>query len=507
MIAARRPEGEPPPASIERDRRLMPSAFGLRRNAAEIPGDLAVARSPRCGSVSGGGAHDRPDLAARRRHVDPGRAFLTAVARRRHPRRSWRASSASTTTGCQPGRVRRRRVLGPFRRPSGQELGPLRDRRLHRPRRHGRRLQGARPPARTLRRPQVPAPRHPEDRPPVPPRSPGPGPDRPRQRLPGLRGRRGRGPPLHRDAVHRPAVRSRRSATCSRSRDKVQIMVDVADALHAAHQAGLIHRDIKPANILVERNPDGGWHPYVVDFGIARDVDTPQMSPSPGWSSARRRSRLPEQVRGEIEQLDRRTDIYGLGATLYWFLTDRSPYEGGYPEILAGITDREPVPPHRIDRAIPVDLETIVLKCLEKEQDRRYATARELSEDLRRFLAGEPITARPATIFYKLAKRVRKHPGHRRRGGGGDLCFCRSRFHQPAHEPPDPATGCRGADSERSCDGDREFCQGRGDDAAARSHRGAARPSNGGCRPSRRRWSGSVTSVRGRGTTPSAEGS
>ncbi len=192
--------------------------------------------------------------------------------------------------------------------------------------------------------------------------------------------------------------------------DKVEIMVDVADALHAAHQAGLIHRDVKPANILVERNPGGRWHPYVVDFGIARDIETPHDLTVSGMVLGTPAFSAPEQIRGESSTLDRRTDVYGLGATLYWFLTGRSPYEGAYTEILSGVAERDPVPPHRIDRTIPVDLETIVLKCLEKEQDRRYPTARELSEDLRRFLAGEPITARPATIFYKLGKRVRKHP-------------------------------------------------------------------------------------------------
>ena len=192
--------------------------------------------------------------------------------------------------------------------------------------------------------------------------------------------------------------------------DKVMIMVDVADALHAAHQAGLIHRDIKPANILVERDHDGAWRPYVVDFGIARDVEGRDVTISgtvlgtPAFAS-------PEQVRGDVGHLDRRTDVYSLGATMYWFLTDRAPYEGGYPEVLAGIMERDPIPPHRIRQEIPVDLETITLKCLEKEPARRYPTARAVSEDLRRFLAGEPITARPATIGYKLGKWIRKNRG------------------------------------------------------------------------------------------------
>jgi serine/threonine-protein kinase len=194
-------------------------------------------------------------------------------------------------------------------------------------------------------------------------------------------------------------------------RQKVEIMVDVADALHAAHQAGLIHRDIKPANILVEPTHEGGWHPYVVDFGIAREVDTPHELTVSGMVLGTPAFCSPEQVRGETSKLDCRTDVYGIGATLYWFLTGQSPYAGAYPEVVAGVAEREPVPPHRIEPSIPVDLETIVLKCLEKEQDRRYATAREVSEDLRRFLNREPITARPASIIYKLNKRIRRHPG------------------------------------------------------------------------------------------------
>ena len=194
-------------------------------------------------------------------------------------------------------------------------------------------------------------------------------------------------------------------------RQKVEIMVDVADALHAAHQAGLIHRDIKPANILVDLTPEGAWHPFVVDFGIAREVDTPNELTVSGMILGTPAFCSPEQVRGETSKLDRRTDVYGIGATLYWFLTGQSPYSGAYPEVVAGVAERDPVPPHRIEPTIPVDLETIVLKCLEKEQERRYSTAREVSEDLRRFLNREPITARRASIFYKLNKKIRKHPG------------------------------------------------------------------------------------------------
>ncbi|MEX1308807.1 MAG: protein kinase [Candidatus Sulfomarinibacteraceae bacterium] len=191
-------------------------------------------------------------------------------------------------------------------------------------------------------------------------------------------------------------------------RQKVQIMKSVADALHAAHLAGLIHRDIKPGNILVEHQPDEGWRPFVVDFGIARDVDSHDLTVT-GMVLGTPAFCAPEQVRGETSKLDWRTDVYGLGATLYWFVTGRSPYEGGYPEIITGVTEHEPEPPHRFNADVPVDLETIILKCLEKEPDRRYATAREAAEDLQRYLSGEPIQARRASLFYKIGKKVRKH--------------------------------------------------------------------------------------------------
>jgi len=191
-------------------------------------------------------------------------------------------------------------------------------------------------------------------------------------------------------------------------RQKARIMQDVADGLHAAHLAGLIHRDIKPGNILVEHHADEGWRPFVVDFGIARDIDSHDLTVT-GMVLGTPAFCAPEQVRGESSKLDWRTDVYGIGATLYWFLTGRSPYEGGYPEIITGVTEREPEPPQRFNADVPTDLETIILKCLEKEPDRRYATAREVAEDLGRFLAGEPIQARRAGLFYKLGKKVRKH--------------------------------------------------------------------------------------------------
>jgi tetratricopeptide (TPR) repeat protein/predicted Ser/Thr protein kinase len=192
-------------------------------------------------------------------------------------------------------------------------------------------------------------------------------------------------------------------------REKVQIIADAAEALHAAHRLGLIHRDVKPGNILVEPRPEGGWRPFVVDFGIAREMEaadltvTGAMIGTPAFSA-------PEQLKGRPGDLDPRCDVYGLGATLYWFLTGHTPLEGSYPEILAGLSDREPERPSSHDPTIPRDLETIILKAVSIVRERRYASAYDMAEDLRRFLAGEPIAARPDSPAYRIRRWMRRHP-------------------------------------------------------------------------------------------------
>ncbi|HLM75302.1 MAG TPA: protein kinase [Polyangiaceae bacterium] len=190
---------------------------------------------------------------------------------------------------------------------------------------------------------------------------------------------------------------------------KVAAIRDVAEALHAAHRAGLIHRDIKPANIMVEEGEDGRLHPYVMDFGIAREVDRAGQTMS-GLVEGTPSYMAPEQARGEVHKLDRRTDVYSLGATLYDLLAGRPPFVGETSiDVLVALALEEPLALRKIDAGIPVDLETIVMKCLEKEPSSRYESAKALADDLGRYLAGEPIGARPATLGYLLAKKVRKH--------------------------------------------------------------------------------------------------
>ena len=191
---------------------------------------------------------------------------------------------------------------------------------------------------------------------------------------------------------------------------KILAVKDVALAVHEAHRHGLIHRDIKPSNILVEIDESGNLHPFIMDFGLARRVDDPGLSVA-GAIVGTPQYMAPEQARGESHQLDRRTDVYGLGATLYELLTGLPPFRGENPmAILMAVTTEEPRPLRALNPSIPRDLETITLKCLEKEMDRRYASAKALADDLQRFLDSEPILARRSSLGYRLAKKIRKNP-------------------------------------------------------------------------------------------------
>jgi tetratricopeptide (TPR) repeat protein/predicted Ser/Thr protein kinase len=190
---------------------------------------------------------------------------------------------------------------------------------------------------------------------------------------------------------------------------KVQLLRDAAQGVHAAHHAGLIHRDLKPSNILVELAADGGLRPFVMDFGLARDwsekgvTATGSVLGTPHYMS-------PEQARGEGERLDWRTDVYSLGATLYHLLTGQVPIVGENTlKVLNDIPTVEPRRPSALNPKIPRDLDAIVLKCLEKERTARYDSVLALIEDLDRFLAHEPVKARPIGLGYRLRKKARKH--------------------------------------------------------------------------------------------------
>ncbi|HEY7214818.1 MAG TPA: serine/threonine-protein kinase [Thermoanaerobaculia bacterium] len=187
---------------------------------------------------------------------------------------------------------------------------------------------------------------------------------------------------------------------------KVRLIALVAEGLHAAHREGLIHRDVKPSNILVERTADGGWKPWIADFGIAQ------------WSEGRAGGELagtpaylaPELLRGDAVQVDRRADVYGLGVTLYEFLTGEAPFRSAdVVELLRQTREDPPTPPRQLLPSLPADLEAIVLKCLEKDPEARYPSARALAEDLWRFLDGEVVEAHAASLSYRITRFTLRH--------------------------------------------------------------------------------------------------
>lgn len=191
--------------------------------------------------------------------------------------------------------------------------------------------------------------------------------------------------------------------------EKVGVIRKIASALQEAHRIGILHRDVKPSNILVERGEDGAWKPYIMDFGLAREMGdsgntvTGTIMGTPAFMA-------PEQAAGKVRSLDRRTDVYSLGATLYDVLAGRKPFVAdSLIQLLDLVINQEPLPIRKVDRNIPQDLEAIVMKCLEKEPGARYESARALGDDLQRFLDGEPVKARRASLAYVLFKRAKKH--------------------------------------------------------------------------------------------------
>jgi len=189
-------------------------------------------------------------------------------------------------------------------------------------------------------------------------------------------------------------------------RPALQALTEAARALQYAHECGIIHRDLKPDNLLRAR--DG--RVFVLDFGIARPIErsssaltqTGSIMGTPAFMS-------PEQASGKT--LDVRTDVYSLGATLYAVLLGRNPFEGdSILEVIQAVIGDEPMAPRRIDPRLPKDVETIVLKALRKDPLERYASARDLAEDLERFLAGDTIRARPLPAPLRAARWLKRRP-------------------------------------------------------------------------------------------------
>jgi tetratricopeptide (TPR) repeat protein len=188
-------------------------------------------------------------------------------------------------------------------------------------------------------------------------------------------------------------------------RTAAELGMQAAQALEHAHQLGVVHRDIKPANLLL----DGRGQLWVTDFGLAH-CQTQAGLTLTGDLVGTLRYMSPEQALARRVAIDHRTDVYSLGATLYELLALRPAFEGkDRQELMRQIAFEEPKPPRRLNKAMPAELETIVLKALEKNPADRYATAQELADDLGRFLKDEPIRARRPTLAMRARKWARRH--------------------------------------------------------------------------------------------------
>lgn len=190
------------------------------------------------------------------------------------------------------------------------------------------------------------------------------------------------------------------------TRDMVVLLAQISDALHFAHEHGIVHRDFKPSNVIIDQQGE----PHLMDFGLAkREVGEVTMTidgqvvGTPAYMS-------PEQAAGSTHWVDRRTDIYSLGVVLFEVLTGELPFRGNAQMQIRERLSADAPNPRRLNQKAPLDLSTICVRCLEREPNRRYNTAREVAEELRRYLNREPILARPISGFGRLVRWSRRNP-------------------------------------------------------------------------------------------------
>ena len=181
----------------------------------------------------------------------------------------------------------------------------------------------------------------------------------------------------------------------------------IAEAIHYSHQRGVVHRDLKPSNVLIDADDE----PRITDFSVAKLLDADQSLTVTGQVMGSPQFMSPEQAQGTRGRVGPQSDVYSLGALLYYVITGRPPFVGeSLTQTLEQVVNSEPVSPRLLNPSVPLDLETIVRKCLEKNPERRYRGAQELADDLNRFLRGEPVCARPVGRPEKIWRWCRRNP-------------------------------------------------------------------------------------------------